>query len=257
MKRSLYLLAILACAKLLSVEAVADVHVTLKLEHVEYLQYEKVNAFVTVYNDEDYRVVIDSKKTNRSDEVRFTIRYGMKDPAVRINRLPVVDYLELKPGEKKTLLIDLTRWYSFSKVGSYDVSVELEHGGRLWKSKRTLVDVVDGIQTASVKRSIPGDPNRIRKYSLRYWSRNRKEYLFMRAEEEESEIVYGVFLLGGLIRIFKPVIDVDRKGNITVLHQSGPNVFTRTTFKSEPYKVKFIDQVYVNEEGVPYRRQNK
>lgn len=144
-----------------------------------------------------------------------------------------------------------------SKVGSYDVVVQLQHGGRVWSSKRTLIDVVDGIETTSVTRSIPGDPNRIRKYSLRYWSRNRKEYLFLRAEEEQNDIVYGVYMLGGLIRIFKPVLEVDRKGNITVLHQSSRNVFTKSTFRSEPYSVKFVDQIYLNEEGVPYRRKNE
>ncbi len=255
MKRPVCLLSFLALAQLCAVNVWADVHVSLKLEHVEYLQYEKVTAFVTIYNDDDYKVVLDSSKTNRADELRFTIRYAMKKPAVRINRLPLVDYLELKPGEKKTLMIDLTRWYSLSKVGSYDVFVELEHGGRVWSSKRMLIDVVDGIETTSVTRSIPGDPNRIRKYSLRYWNRNQKEYLFLRAEEPQSEIVYGVFLLGGLIRVFKPVIDVDRKGNITVLHQSGRNMFTKTTFKSESYAVNFIDQIYLNEQGVPYRRR--
>jgi len=245
-------ICLLFAAELICAAALADVEVDLKLEHKEYLQYEQVNAFVTIYNDEDYLVVIDSTKTNRLDELRFNIRHGMKTPAVRINRLPLVDYLELKPGAKKTLLIDLTRWFSMSKVGSYDISAELEHGGRVWRTKRTLIDIVDGIETTSVTRSIPGDPNRIRRYSLRYWAREQKEYLFLRAEEEENEIVYGVFPLGVLIRIFKPVIDVDRKGNITVVHQSGRNVFTRTTFRSEPYSVKFIDQTYVNQEGSPY-----
>ncbi len=76
--------------------------------------------------------------------------------------------------------------------------------------------------------------------------------MFLRVEEKAGDMVYGVFLLGGLIRVFKPALNVDRKGNITVIHQSGRSVFTKTTFRSEPYSVRFMDQVYINEDGVPF-----
>ena len=258
MKRFLaHTLACAALVNLMCLTASADVEVTLKMEHVEYLQYEKMTAFITIFNDEDYDIVIDGTRTNRTDGLRFSINYDMKTPAVKINRLPIIDYLELKPGEKKTMMVDLTMWYSLSKVGSYDVVAQLEYAGRKWTSKRFLVDVVDGIETASLTRSLPGDPNRSRTYSLRYWSREQKEYLFLRAEEKEADLVYGVFLLGGLIRIVKPVLEVDRKGNVTVIHQSGREVFTKTTFLSEPYSVKFVDQVYLNQDGVPYKMKER
>lgn len=257
MKKLFYLNAVVVILLSLCLNLSAGVYVTLEMEHVDYLQYEKMTAFVTVYNDDDYNLVIDSSKTNRTDALRFLINRNMKDPAIKINRLPLIDHLELKPGEKKTLMFDVSLWYSLSAVGSYDIVAELEHGGRKWASKRTLVDVVDGIQTASTTRSIPGDPNRVRTYSLRYWTRERHECLFLRVEEEASDMVYGVFPLGGLIRIFKPVLDVDRKGNVTVIHQSGRSVFTKTTFVSEPYSVRFVDQVYINEDGVPLIKDKK
>lgn len=233
----------------------ADVQVGLRMEHDDYLQYEKMTAFITIYNDEDYKVVIDSAMTNRNDELRFRIRRNFKEDTIRINRNALIDYMELKPGEKKTLMIDLTMWYSVSPVGSYHIVAELEHGGRRWHSKGFLVNVVDGIELASAQRSIPGDPNRTRRYSLRYWAREQKEHIFLRSEEPENGIVYGVFYLGNLIRVFPPQLNVERNGGITVIHQSGRNMFTRTTFMSEPHAVKFIDQVYINENGVPYKGQ--
>lgn len=255
MKKLTYCFALLLIVQVWCSSASADVHVSLKMAHLEFLQYEKMNAFVTIYNDEDYNVIVDSTKTNRTDALRFNIRHNMKKPAVRINRLPLADYIHLKPGEKKTIMLDLGMWYSVSPVGSYDIVAELEHGGRVWQSKRALVDVVDGIEIKSVRRSIPGNPNRIRKYSIRYWTRDRKESLFFRAEEEDAEMVYGVYFLGGLIRVFKPALDVDRKGNITIMHQSGRSLFTKTTFKSEDYAVRFVDQIYVDENGKKYTKK--
>ena len=119
------------------------------------------------------------------------------------------------------------------------------------------MDVVDGIELKSVSRSIPGDPNRIRKYSIRYWTRDRKESLFFRSEEEATEMVYGVHYIGGLIRVFKPALNVDRKGNVTILHQSGRSLFTKTTFKSESYAVRFVDQIYIDEKGKQYTKSKK
>lgn len=246
----LSLVIIVQIALCISVEA--DVQVYLQLEHSEYLQYEKLTAFVTIFNDEDYKVVIDSSKTNRNDELKFRIRRNFKEDTIRINRNALIDYMELKPGEKKSMIIDLTMWYSLSPVGSYHIVAELDHGGRKWTSKGYLVDVVDGIELASSQRSIPGDPNRIRRYSLRYWTRDRKEHLFLRSEEPANDIVYGVFYLGSLIRVFTPQLEVDRSGKVTVVHQSGRNMFTKTTFMTQSHAVKFVDQVYITEDGVPY-----
>ncbi len=257
MKKTIYCFALALIAQLFCSSAFGDVQVTLKMAHVEFLQYEKMTAFVTIYNDEDYVVTVDSTKTNRTDALRFNISHNMKTPAVRINRLPLADFIQLKPGEKKTLMLDLSMWYSVSPVGAYDISVELEHGGRKWQSKRQLVDVVDGIELSTVTRSLPGNPNRMRTYSIRYWTRDRKECLFFRAEEKESAMVYGVYLLGGLIRVNQPAIRVDRKGNITIIHQSGQRIFTKTTFQSKPYSVRFVDQVYLDEDGKQYVRETK
>jgi hypothetical protein len=257
MRKTIYCFALALFAQLFCSSAFGDVHVTLKMAHVEFLQYEKMNAFVTIYNDENYVVTIDSTKTNRTDALRFNVSHNMKTPAVRINKLPLADYIQLKPGEKKTLMFDLSTWYSVSPVGSYAISAELEHGGRKWQSARQLVDVVDGIELSTVTRSLPTDPNRTRTYSIRYWSRARREGLFFRVEEEATGLVYGVYFLGALVRINKPAIRVDRKGNITIIHQSGASIFTKTTFTSEPYSVRFVDQIYLDAKGKQYVRKTK
>lgn len=252
------LIFLVACLFLrLAERASADVVVKLRLEHAAYLQYEHVQAFVTVFNDEDYNVVLDSGITNRTDSLRFRIKRNSRDDAVLINRTPIVEFLELQPGEKKSFMVDLGMWYSISQVGSYDIQAELEYGGRKWLSNLVQIDVVDGIETSSVSRSVPGSPGRARKYSLRYWNRGKREYLFLRAEDEKNDLVYGVFLLGNVVRIFNPLLEVDRKGNIVVVHQSGRNMYTRTTFKSESHSVKFIDQVYTDENGAPYNRKRR
>ena len=118
MKKIIYCFAFVLIAQVLCSSASADVHVTLNMAHVEFLQYERMNAFITIYNDEDYNVIVDSGKTNRTDALRIHIRHNMKEPAVRINRLPFADFIHLKPGEKKRLQKELRKkdpiyWISY------------------------------------------------------------------------------------------------------------------------------------------------
>jgi hypothetical protein len=74
----------------------------------------------------------------------------------------------------------------------------------------------------------------------------------MCVDEDEGKTSYGVFPLGGLIRVAKPTIEVDRKGNIRVVHQLNRDCFIRSEFESNQDGVFFLDQSYLGVDGKPY-----
>lgn len=226
--------------------ACADVNVDIKLEQKEYLLYEKIAAVVTIQNDTEYSVRFDSAKTNINAGLKLLIKRNRKHDVPKINRLPLLDYLDLQPGETKKLLIDITVWYEMAEEGNYEISAEFYAGNRSWLSQKLQFDIVPGIEAFSAERNVPGYVDRTRKYSLRYWTRDRRDIMYLRAEEEDAKIIYGVFPLGTYLKLSKPVIQTDRHGNVVVIHQSGINRYTKSTFKSEADAVVFVNQEYIN-----------
>jgi hypothetical protein len=160
--------------------------------------------------------------------------------------------IEVEPGERQEVMIDISQPYGLARAGRYFVAARAQVNGRRYESNRLAFDVVPGIELASTTRSLPGYADLVRHYSLRYWDRDQREYLFLRVDGERGEN-YGLFELGPLIRVFPPGIDVDKFGNVKVVHQSGGNRFTHSTFISSRDGVRFVDQVFRRADGRDYR----
>ena len=71
--------------------------------------------------------------------------------------------------------------------------------------------------------------------------------------EEASQLNYGVFQLGPIVRIFKPVVEADRFGNIHIIQQSGDDCYLHSFFRSTRDGVRFLDHNYRRRNGEPYR----
>ena len=70
----------------------------------------------------------------------------------------------------------------------------------------------------------------MRSYTLRTLNRDRREVVFLRINDDDRGMCYGVFELGAIVRMFEPKLQMDEVGNIHVLHQSGPWQFTHSVF---------------------------
>lgn len=247
-------LAVICFVCMPSLYAISDMQIDLKLTAKEYVQYDRVMAFVTIKNESARPFVIDSKAPNQHSTITFIVRKNFKDKVEKRNVLPVVDFLEIPPRGKQELMFDLGMWYDLSNPNRYDVFVEIDRDGTTYFSQKILFDVVNGIVLATVVREVPGYEGRRRHYSLRYWAQNKKETLYLRVEEPDNGIIYGVFPLGDLVRVYKPILEVDFDGNVVIKHQSARNRLTRTVFKSEAHSVVFVDQKFFTEDGRPFTK---
>lgn len=227
----------------------------LKLENNSVLQYEPVIAFLTLHNDTPTPLVIEEGSDRNQAHVDFVVRKTPGDSVPRLKKDPVLARLNIEADAKEETMIEISDFLDMKGKGRYLVHAVAEWNGRTYASEIAMIDVVDGFELASVTRSVPGYPNMVRRYTLRYWSRNRQEYLFLVVDDENAKLNYGVFSLGPLVRVHDPRIEAGRSGYITVVHQLGPDSYVHSFFESTRDGVHFLDHEYRREDGEVINRE--
>jgi len=160
----------------------------------------------------------------------------------------LVENVLIMPGQTRELKVDLGRYYDVQQFGLYEITASLVADGvRLFSSPR-VVDVVPGLELSSVVRAVPNHPSRMRRYTLRYWSRNDREMLFLCVVDEKEGVNYGVHVLGPVVRVVLPEMSFDQLGNVKVKHQSDNGVFAYTTLKSTVDGVVLVRQQIENDD---------
>jgi hypothetical protein len=235
-----------AGAVLLAAGACADIDVGLTIEHPQYIQFEPIVAYLTIRNDSFEPIVIDATGSNAANtKITIAVTHGGKT-ASRISDKPLIRYAAVMPSEKYVAMLDLSQWFEMADMGRYFIEATITRGVEQHVSATRMLDVVRGIELAQVERGVPGYPGRVRTYSLRYWTRDRAEVLFLSVDEAESGMNYGVFALGTLMRVDRPQLAVDRNGIVRVYHRTGRNRMAKTVFESTPDSVRFLEQRSVN-----------
>lgn len=251
MKYSVLGFATLLCVALGVGEAPAQFSAGFDLEFTTLLQGEPVRARITLTNDTVDSVVVGRNvEGGQRVDMEFRITRKDEDSPRRLASEPLVAGLELDPGEGMTFDTDLTSLYDLFPAGQYRVSLIWTADGRTMEAAARIVEIVGGIELKRVKREVPGAGPR--SYSLRYWSRNNRESLFLRAESADGRVQYGVFELGELVRVYEPTLSIDRHGTLVVTHQVGAEQFRRTEFKSTARGVQFIKWSDMGESGEPF-----
>lgn len=242
----------------LTPEARAGLILKLAMEYDSYVQFEKANAFVTIHNDDNSPFVLKPGRDGKIEggDVDFVIeRRGERALIPRIRGGSIVTHLSVTPDATKAVIVDVARWFDMSQSGTYLVRAQIKRDGVTYTSKTLSVVVVPGIELAKVTKQVPGYRDKLRHYSLRYWARNRGEYLFIRMDDPSNGENFGVFLLGRLLRVREPAMRVDRHGKVLVVHQSGPKRLTRSLLQASKNMLELIDQTYHLPDGSPYLKK--
>jgi hypothetical protein len=253
MKRTRYVPWAFAFALLLRATCVADV-VSIRLAHVRHLQFEPVVLFVTVKNDSDDIIVFPERKNDGDAALDFVIDTGPTEWVRRKVDGPMTGKVRIMPGDQSEIMVELSRWFDLTAMGTYLLRAVVTFGGESFESAPVRFEVDNGLPVAKVSRRPPETGARLRTYSLRYLSRESFDRLFLRVDEDETGDNYGAFEMGPFMRVQKPEIKVDVDGVITVLHLSGIDRWTRTVFKTRNGRVEFVSQAYELSDGRPYTK---
>lgn len=236
MTRHIWLAAALAASA-----AHGQVELKLRIANSTVLHMEPIHASLTVINGDGTDLSIG--ETNGNSRLFFDIEVNPGRVVFRTDA-PLFRKLASIPAHKSaTLEFNLLPLYQLRAPGAYSVIARMHGPGGLVTSSRQFLDIVPGMAVASMAKTGRDDVRYT--YQLRTISRDRKEHLFLRVDDEARSLCYGVLDLGSLIRLVDPVLRSDGRGRVHVLHQSAPTRFTHSVFESdgEPISSKFYSGI--------------
>jgi hypothetical protein len=232
--------------------AAAQVRLGVKLDHAAYLQFEPVRAVVSIRNDSVETLTTDPAASGRDLTLTLFVEHAGGEPARPRRSGPFGGTMTVPPDEQRSFMVDIGEWRDVVRTGRYTVLVEARLGERAYESERGAFTIVRGLEIKNLDKQVPGYADRLRRYSLRYWQRGNREHIFLRVDEPDRNLNFGLFDMGRVVRVTDPKIEVHADGTVIVVHQSGRDCFTRSTLKSEADRVRFLNQTYHLENGDPY-----
>ncbi|MDI6775343.1 MAG: hypothetical protein QME60_08155 [Verrucomicrobiota bacterium] len=231
--------------------AMAQLKILIALKHSEFLQYEPLPVKVVLENN-DTRPFVVARDAAPIPDLQFVFDRLGAGEARRRKEGVLLKNLYTLPGKKEELEINVGDWHDVSATGQYLMKVVVKWGGREYASNQVVFDVVPGIPLAGAVKKAPVERDRMRTYSLRYWRRDRGEQLFLCVTEEETKMTFGVFPLGGLVRVHNPTIEIGAGGTVMIRHQVSATCFARTLLESTADAVRLVKQTFHMENGDPY-----
>ncbi len=229
----------------------AQLLVQLQTKYSEYVQFEPVHVSLTLENEGPRPFVI-ARDIHPLPEVGFVFEPQGLNEVRRLREGLILKNVYLLSGKKETHDIPLSAWYDLSGMGMYLVRGVVQWEGREYVSPPLVFHVVRGIPLTSMTRAVPGFPEQLRTYQLRYWRREGGEHLFLCVTENDGKTGFGAFALGPLVRVHLPTIQVDADGMVRVRHQRSATCYAHTELRSLKETVQYVQQTFHLENGQPY-----
>ena len=217
MRRNIFRLIAMIVA-LTAAQAAAQVEVALRIETSAVLSYESLLARVTVRNNSAYPLTLNGSGAH-SAALRFRIERKSDDRVPMASNARALQRTVIPVGATKEYLVDLAARFQIARPGRYFVRAHIQGEGLTAKSQLEMLDVVPGLELATLKARVPGTPGVLRQCSLRHWARGVKDYLFLCVTDSPSGQHDRPLNLGALVRVIRPTLTVDHAGTVTVTHQ--------------------------------------
>lgn len=239
MKRSLTSIMVMLWA---TVSAHAQIEFRCRLVNTKVLQFESIPVEVTIGNNTSEPLTLGGARGSAT--LLFDVE---SSPGVLVQptgALLVTNRLTVKHAETTKFTVDLLPSYNIRSTGPYTITGRLEWRDKVFVGSKMYLDVLPGLEIARMSAGVPGLPGVTRTYSLRTLNRDRTERVFLRITDDNGQC-YGVVDLGGIVRMYKPVLRVDEEGNIQVVHQNGPSSFIRHVIT--PYALVLEREAYTGD----------
>ncbi len=221
------ILAFLA-AWLLLLPATAQITVELSFDQDQYIAYESLVAVVKVTNFSGRTLKLGSDP----DWLRFEVEGENGTYVHSLGQPPVVDPFELPTASKATRRIDLAPYFMLRSVGRYRVTavVRVPEPSQVLSSKAQHFNIVLGTRLWEQDYGLPvgtnGTDTVARKYALIQGVSQKVLKLYVLAADATETEVSRVFPVGPLLSISRPEAQIDTKGRLHILYQTGARSFT-------------------------------
>ena len=232
-----FLFALLLAPALLA--TTSEIKVNLRLDGSDFVTGERIRGVVDVANSSPDRVSVGY--VNSEDYLFVEVsRASDRTQLTRLGKRPFVARFRVDSGEGQKLETFLGDHYALLEPSRYLAKPVLVHAGVRYEGAVRAFDVVEGIRIAGAMQMFANRKGLQRNFSLVYWSRNRAEHLFLRAEDAGlSTRKWETRDLGPLLRIGEPTVSILPGGEVVVLHRLNADQFVRNEFWSLPNAFEF------------------
>lgn len=249
--RSLKLAALAGLAFLLSsVPVTAHVELELDMAHRRFILFEPLIAQVQITNNSSSALRIGGEEPNTV--LRFDIKDHTGHPLRRSRDDQEIAEVSVEPWGSKKISVNLLRSYPVDSAMPYYIQAQLATDRGRFASQTVGIDIMPGMKILELRKSDEEYGTRI--FELLTLNRNNREVLFLRIDDAERTLCYGVYELGNHVRVDPPQMLFDEKGQIRILFQSGPTRFTHHLFSARglPLQKRF----YTGRTGATRLRKN-
>ena len=225
----------------------AEIKVNLKLDNGDYVVGERVRGVIDVANASADTLSVGYE---HSDDRLFVEVYRKDDSAEleRTGERPFVSPFLVKSNEGQKLETFLADHFGLKEPGHFLAVPVLVHDGVRFVGQPRAFDVVPGMEVASALQMFRNHEGLRREFRLLTWSRDRREHLFLAAQDTGSGSKgYVTTDLGQTMRVTKPTISVLPGGEVIVLHRCDSDHFLRTEFWSMSGVLEFHGQELVQD----------
>ncbi len=234
-------LSSLLCAVLASglFAATSEIKVDLKLDGSDFVTGERIRGVVDIANSSPDRVSVGYAN---SKDLFFIEVYRASDrhPLARLGKRPFVARFRVDSSEGQKLETFLGDHYALREPSRYLAKPVLVHAGVRYEGAIRAFDVVEGIRVTGAMQMFANRKGLQRNFSLVYWSRDRAEHLFLRAQDAGvSTAKWETRDLGPMLRIGDPTVSILPGGEVVVLHRLNADQFVRSEFWSLPDALEF------------------
>lgn len=209
-----------------ALRASAQMEITCEWPTTEVLAHEEIPAVLTLVNQS-----ADTLEAGADFRVQFSVS---DDAGNRVAPRASPDIplpAELLAGETVVFTADVQRAHAIDAPGAYAVFARLLHRDRVLATPRVFVTVVSGVEVGRLDGTAPDGSSRA--FLLRTLNRDKKDRLFLRIDDPDRKLSYGILDLGRFINLRPPILRLDRAGRVHVLHMSAPNGFTHSVYASD------------------------
>ena len=240
MKLTLRLLSCLVLLPLLSAEAAtSEIKVDLKLDGSDFVTGERIRGVVDIANSSPDRVSVGYAN---SKDIFFieVMRASDSRSLTRLGKRPFVARFRVDSSEGQKLETFLGDQYALREPSRYLAKPVLVHDGVRYEGAIRAFDVVEGIRITGAMQMFANRKGLQRNFSLVYWSRDRSEHLFLKAQDAgTSTRKWETRDLGPMLRIGNPTVSILPGGEVVVLHRLNQDQFARSEFWSLPDALEF------------------
>ncbi len=238
-KNAFPLLALAALAVHMTFATTSEIKVDLRLDGLDFVSGERIRGVVDIANSSPDRV---SVGYSNSKDLFFieVFRAGDRSPLTRLGKRPFVARFRVDSSEGQKLETFLGDHYALREPSRYLAKPVLVHNGTRYEGAIRAFDVVEGIRITGAMQMFANRKGLQRNFSLVYWSRDRAEHLFLRAQDAGSSTrKWETRDLGPMLRIGNPTVSVLPGGEVVVLHRLNADQFVRNEFWSLPDAFEF------------------